>query len=972
MPNDKNLTLGTIFTGKMDQSLRNAFRSIENTVRSVNQTMGGYEKTQKKTTDTTKKHTKAVKDTKKGYSGLRSEVSLTLGAVERVRRAMKVSLAYLTAGTLIYGTINALKTGTQEIIEFDQAMQNIAAITGATTAELLLMKDAMIDVAERTKFSTTEIAGGIVLLGQAGFSAGEAFDAIGAAADLAAGTLTDLTTTTDLLTTTIRAFGLEAREAGRVADVMANAINKSKLTMDKIRTAFNYVGATAAQVGLTLEQTAASLALLANNGLRASTIGTGFRQVLARMISPNKKLRDSFDELNIEYDEINPKTQGFEKAMQNLAKVILNTDGVTVDMTKAFELFGLRGAQAVAVLAKEFSGTGYKQMIDKMFEVGSAQEMASIQAEGLSFKFKNLADRAKILAIAIGDLGVTAALRLFVDVLRSTVWALTESINFFNKLIFRSKALREEYQKSQEQYKRTAQSLESYIGALKSIIENVDKSSKVSVEHKAILERLIEAHPILADVVKDSSDSYEDFTKIVQAANEELARSLMMPIFEAMRNLDKINAEMVGVQIDIAKKQKLYSNIMKYSTTGDVKDLPGSLGIELQNVLMALGKLRDRENELKKEQASRLKEITDLTFDYGMSLKNNVKAVTAFIDGFVVTNRLTQNQADLLKKVLIPAMEKVNTEREKAADAKDLENRNKAIKESAKAELKFRSLLATLSEDKEEKIKLDHERNEARIKKWAEDEVDRLRRTGMKKVEAEQAIQEKLNQLYEANNQQKERRLKDLQRKEEKSLKILAEDFRDFIAGNITLQEFWKESSDKVAYAISDGLANALGEVISGAKNAKEAFEDMARSMLIWLAKLIIKQTILNALRNWFPSFFGIGHEGGVVGKEIEKKHTGGIIGGRNFASDEVPIIAKEDEVMFTKGQMNALGKRMGGDVTIINSFEGATFLDRKQMMESMSAVSAQIANIVVQQNASRVIVQDMKDDKQIRSYMRG
>ena len=57
-------------------------------------------------------------------------------------------------------------------------------------------------------------------------------------------------------------------------------------------------------------------------------------------------------------------------------------------------------------------------MLEKVYELGSASEMAAKQAEGLGVKLKNLADRAKIVAIAVGDAGLSGIMRALVDGLR--------------------------------------------------------------------------------------------------------------------------------------------------------------------------------------------------------------------------------------------------------------------------------------------------------------------------------------------------------------------------------------------------------------------------------------------------------------------------------------------------------------------------------------------------------------------------
>lgn len=366
----------------------------------------------------TNKAAAATKKVSTAMVGYTKQISKVEGSMERLKSAMRVTASYGLASAAIYSVINAFKLGSQEIILFDQGLKNLQAITGATSAQISIMGETMKDVARTTKFSTSEISDGMVLLGQAGFSAEESLAAIKAVSMLATATLTDMTETTDLLTTTIRAFGLQAMEASRVADVMANAVNKSKLTIDKLRTAFAYIAASASQAGLSVEEVAATMAVLANNGLRASKIGTGFRQVLARLIAPNEKLREAFMAQGIAINKINPIVVGYEKTLENLTKVLVNLETKTVDMGKAYSLFGLRGSQSAAIIVKSFLSGEYQQALDQMDEFGTAAKMAAIQAEGLQLSLKNLGDRAKLAAVALGKRGLASSFKMIIDMLK--------------------------------------------------------------------------------------------------------------------------------------------------------------------------------------------------------------------------------------------------------------------------------------------------------------------------------------------------------------------------------------------------------------------------------------------------------------------------------------------------------------------------------------------------------------------------
>ncbi len=349
-------------------------------------------------------------------------------ALSALGKAFKRMAAYMVAGRAIMLFTQGIRAGIVEIANFDQALQNLRAITSATDTQILGMKVALIDLAQTTKFSTTELAKGMVLIGQSGFDAAESLTLIHSVATLASATLSSLETSANLLTTTLRAFNLDAIESDRVMDVMANAVTKSKLTIDKLNTAFNYVGVSASQAGLSIEETASTMMMLANNGLRASTIGTGLRQVLRRLVAPNRKLQAAFAAQNIELSKVNPTIVGYQKSLGALTSILYNARIETVDMSRAFNLFGLRGAQAAAVIVKGFVGGKYTKAMEQVSAMGTALEMKGKQAEGLAFKFKNLGDVMKTFAIAIGDQGVTGAFKTLVDIMQGSFLVATDAM----------------------------------------------------------------------------------------------------------------------------------------------------------------------------------------------------------------------------------------------------------------------------------------------------------------------------------------------------------------------------------------------------------------------------------------------------------------------------------------------------------------------------------------------------------------
>jgi len=356
----------------------------------------------KKLTDALKKLEKTAQTTGVRLKGFKQKV-------ETVFQFRLISQALLF---LKDGIINAVIA----IGQYDQALKDLQAITGATTTEIAQMGTKILEVASKTKFSASEVAEGMRIIGQAGFSAGEAVETMQAVSDLATGTLSAMASTVDLVTTAMRVFSIEATRSSEVADTFANAVNKSKLTVDKLRTSMNYIGPIAKSAGVTFQELSASMMVLANSGLRASKIGTGLRRVFAELVDPSKKLREAARNAGVALSDLDPQST-------NLSTVIKNLGLVVNDTQVAFDVFGKRGAAAVLTLSN--SQSAFDEMLQTVQKSGTAANMASIQMEGLAVSFKNLKDKLGLLAIAIGKAGIADAMKMLVDIARNLVDVLT-------------------------------------------------------------------------------------------------------------------------------------------------------------------------------------------------------------------------------------------------------------------------------------------------------------------------------------------------------------------------------------------------------------------------------------------------------------------------------------------------------------------------------------------------------------------
>jgi TP901 family phage tail tape measure protein len=202
---------------------------------------------------------------------------------------MASQLAWIASGAVLFAVLGSITQALKDIITYHQQFKALQAITQANASEMLIMEKAIRAAAVGTKFFAADMADAATIMGQAGFTAKEVASSIGAVAVLASATGRGLKDVASLVTSVIRAYGLHASEALRVANVLAAGISSSRLQVEDLTAAMNYMGVAAHQFNMSVEDSVAWLGLLRDRGLRASTVGTSFRGVLATLTKETDK-----------------------------------------------------------------------------------------------------------------------------------------------------------------------------------------------------------------------------------------------------------------------------------------------------------------------------------------------------------------------------------------------------------------------------------------------------------------------------------------------------------------------------------------------------------------------------------------------------------------------------------------------------------------------------------------------------------
>lgn len=187
-------------------------------------------------------------------------------------------------------------------IEFDKQMSANQAVLELekTSAEMTKLRSQAISEGARSAFSASQAAQAQFELAAGGFSAKQVMDSLAGSLDLAAAGQVDLALAAQIAVGTLNGFGMEAKEIGRMNDVLVATANKSAVGIEDLGEAMKYAAPIARLYGTSIEKTSAMMGILGDNNIKGSEAGTGIRTILTRLASTPKPVREALGGLKIE------------------------------------------------------------------------------------------------------------------------------------------------------------------------------------------------------------------------------------------------------------------------------------------------------------------------------------------------------------------------------------------------------------------------------------------------------------------------------------------------------------------------------------------------------------------------------------------------------------------------------------------------------------------------------------------------
>lgn len=358
---------------------------------------------------------KLTKDEEKEYRRLIPQIRQTDAALKKIDATggqfqrnvgnyPKVMNGFKNAlGTLgvAFGAGAFISNAKDVVVQFDNAIADLSAITGATGKDLDFFKKQAISLGVEVKGGASAVVEAYKLIASAKPELLENAAALNSVAEsailLSKASGMELPDAATALTDAMNQFGADADQAAKFVDVLAAGAKFGAAEIPQITEALLRFGAVAKTSNVNIQESTALIEDLAEKGLKGADAGTALRNVMLKLSAPDALPKDAqirLKQLGVNFDELKDKSKPFSERL-DLLKPLLHDNAALV------KVFGMENAVAATTLIS--TTDRIKELTASVDENGVAQEQANVRSKTLSEAYNRFKETINGLILEFVD-----------------------------------------------------------------------------------------------------------------------------------------------------------------------------------------------------------------------------------------------------------------------------------------------------------------------------------------------------------------------------------------------------------------------------------------------------------------------------------------------------------------------------------------------------------------------------------------
>lgn len=285
---------------------------------------------------------------------------------------------------------------------FESAMSRVQAVSGASGGELQKLNKKAQELGATTAWSASEVADGMTEMAKAGWSASDIIDGMSGVLNAASASGEDLAQVSTIVADAITGFGLKAKDASRVADLLTQSANAGTIDITDLGESFKYISPIAKTMGFSIEDVTTAISAMSMSGIKGSQAGTSLRTMMARMVKPTDDVKKAMDELGIKLTN----SDGSFKSLNTIVAEMRGSFNGMTDEQKTYYATVLAGQDGMSGLLSLLSMTQgeYDKISESMKNCsGVAEDTAKTMLDNFGGQLTILKSSLEGVAIQFGE-----------------------------------------------------------------------------------------------------------------------------------------------------------------------------------------------------------------------------------------------------------------------------------------------------------------------------------------------------------------------------------------------------------------------------------------------------------------------------------------------------------------------------------------------------------------------------------------
>lgn len=332
-----------------------------------------------------------------------------------------------TVGSTLTKTVTAPIIGLGGLViktssTFESAMSRVQAVSGASGGELQKLNKKAQELGATTAWSASEVADGMTEMAKAGWSASDIIDGMAGVLNSASASGEDLAQVSTIVADAITGFGLKAKDASRVADLLTQSANAGTIDITDLGESFKYISPIAKTMGFSIEDVTTAISAMSMSGIKGSQAGTALRTMFARMVKPTDDVKSAMDELGIKLTN----SDGSFKSLNTIVSEMRGSFSGMTDEQKTYYATVLAGQEGMSGLLSllSLSQGEYDKLADSMNNCkGVAEDTAKTMLDNFGGQLTILKSSLEGVAIQFGEI-LLPQFKNFVDWVQKVVMRL--------------------------------------------------------------------------------------------------------------------------------------------------------------------------------------------------------------------------------------------------------------------------------------------------------------------------------------------------------------------------------------------------------------------------------------------------------------------------------------------------------------------------------------------------------------------